>query len=98
MVVNPISSTAQVASTCQSTVHRVLTRNKFHPYKLKMVHQLSDIDPDQRLEFYANLVGETLVEKSVGVRCFVENVQFFVSTPKVPVPTPGLMEMLTLKM
>ncbi|KAJ8942892.1 hypothetical protein NQ318_011305 [Aromia moschata] len=23
------------------------------------------------------------------VQCFVENVQFFVSTPKVPVPTPG---------
>ncbi|KAJ8933861.1 hypothetical protein NQ318_012432 [Aromia moschata] len=38
----------------------------------------------------ANLVGETRVEKSVVVRCFVENVQFFVSTPKVPVPTPGL--------
>ncbi|KAJ8942723.1 hypothetical protein NQ318_017022 [Aromia moschata] len=38
----------------------------------------------------ANLVGETFVEKSVVVRCFVENVQFFVSTPKVPVPTPGL--------
>ncbi|KAJ8963382.1 hypothetical protein NQ318_018859 [Aromia moschata] len=37
----------------------------------------------------ANLVGETRVEKSVVVRCFVENVQFFVSTPKVPVPTPG---------
>ncbi|KAJ8947663.1 hypothetical protein NQ318_009547 [Aromia moschata] len=36
----------------------------------------------------ANLVGETRVEKSVVVRCFVENVQFFVSTPKVPVPTP----------
>ncbi|KAJ8949558.1 hypothetical protein NQ318_016188 [Aromia moschata] len=35
-----------------------------------------------------NLVGETRVEKSVVVRCFVENVQFFVSTPKVPVPTP----------
>ncbi|KAJ8955181.1 hypothetical protein NQ318_009077 [Aromia moschata] len=25
----------------------------------------------------ANLVGETLVEKSIVVRCFVENVQFF---------------------
>ncbi|KAJ8939219.1 hypothetical protein NQ318_014920, partial [Aromia moschata] len=37
----------------------------------------------------ANLVGETRVEKSVVVRCFVGNVQFFVSTPKVPVPTPG---------
>ncbi|KAJ8953773.1 hypothetical protein NQ318_015431 [Aromia moschata] len=37
----------------------------------------------------ANLVCETRVEKSVVVRCFVENVQFFVSTPKVPVPTPG---------
>ncbi|KAJ8944794.1 hypothetical protein NQ318_003662 [Aromia moschata] len=38
----------------------------------------------------ANLVRETRVEKSVVVLCFVENVQFFVSTPKVPVPTPGL--------
>ncbi|KAJ8947597.1 hypothetical protein NQ318_010109 [Aromia moschata] len=36
----------------------------------------------------ANLVGETGVEKSIIVRCFVENVQFFVSTPKVSVPTP----------
>ncbi|KAJ8961794.1 hypothetical protein NQ318_021397 [Aromia moschata] len=37
----------------------------------------------------ANLIGETRVEKSIVVLCFVENVQFFVSTPKVPVPTPG---------
>ncbi|KAJ8947847.1 hypothetical protein NQ318_009992 [Aromia moschata] len=37
----------------------------------------------------ANLIGEKRVEKSVVVPCFVENVQFFVSTPKVPVPTPG---------
>lgn len=53
MVVNPTSSTAQVASICEvskSTVHRVLAKNKFHPYKLKMVHQLSDDDPDRRLE------------------------------------------------
>ncbi|KAJ8951021.1 hypothetical protein NQ318_006406 [Aromia moschata] len=42
-----------------------------------------------KVSVYANLVGETCVEKSVVVLCFVENVQFFVSTPKVPVPTPG---------
>ncbi|KAJ8954907.1 hypothetical protein NQ318_016847 [Aromia moschata] len=40
-----------------------------------------------RISVDANLVGETRVEKSIEVRCFVENVQFFVSTPKVPVPT-----------
>ncbi|KAJ8942991.1 hypothetical protein NQ318_001715 [Aromia moschata] len=44
--------------------------------------------PDALADADANLVGETRVEKSVVFRCFVENVQFFVSTPKVPVPTP----------
>ncbi|KAJ8941601.1 hypothetical protein NQ318_012947 [Aromia moschata] len=44
----------------------------------------------------ANLVGETRVEKSIVVRCFMENVQFFVSTPKGPVPTPVLIICLML--
>ncbi|KAJ8952757.1 hypothetical protein NQ318_008072, partial [Aromia moschata] len=47
----------QVASTrevSQSTVHRVLTKNKFYPYKLKMMHQLSDDNRDRILEFCEN--------------------------------------------
>jgi hypothetical protein len=54
MVVNPTSSSTKVVSICEvskSTVQRVLAKNKFHPYKLKMVHHLSDDDPDRRLEF-----------------------------------------------
>ncbi|KAJ8950736.1 hypothetical protein NQ318_011228 [Aromia moschata] len=52
--------------------------------------QQAGFEPARIIAWNANLVGETHVEKSVVVRCFAENVQFFVSTPKVPVPTPEL--------
>lgn len=53
MLVHPTPSTAQVESICevsQWTVHRVVAKNTFHPYKLKMVNQLSEGNLDQNLE------------------------------------------------
>lgn len=57
IVVNPPSSTEQAASICEISrrLHGILTNNKFHPCKLKMVHQVSDDDPDWKLEFCENI-------------------------------------------
>lgn len=83
IVVNPSSSTAQVASTSgvsRSTVHRVLTKNKFHPYKLKMVHQLSDDDPDRRLQFCENMSTKILQQPDyVRTICFSDESTFFLN-------------------
>ncbi|XP_018369530.1 PREDICTED: uncharacterized protein LOC108765352 [Trachymyrmex cornetzi] len=42
---------AQQTSICKSSVHEVLKANKFHPYKIKYVQELSEGDFDRRLEF-----------------------------------------------
>ncbi|KAJ8909747.1 hypothetical protein NQ315_014016 [Exocentrus adspersus] len=58
IVVNPQQSTAHVADACQvspSTVWKLLKRNKFHPYRNQMLHQLTEDDPDRRVEFCENM-------------------------------------------
>lgn len=35
----------------RSTVHRILKSIKFHPYKVNLIHELNEDDPDRRIEF-----------------------------------------------
>lgn len=54
LIINPMQPTSRVAAECEvspKSVQRVLKRSKFHPYKLKMLHELTEDDPDRRLEF-----------------------------------------------
>lgn len=51
---NPHKPTREVAGDCdvsKSSVLRVLKKEKYHPYKIQMVQELNDDDPDRRLQF-----------------------------------------------
>lgn len=51
---NPHSVSSEVASNndvSQRTVLRVLKKEKYHPYKIKLLHELNEDDPDRRLQF-----------------------------------------------
>ena len=52
LVVNPMQPTSLVAAECEvspKSVQRVLKSNQFHPYKLKILHELNEDDPDRRI-------------------------------------------------
>jgi len=53
------------------SVHKILKVNKFHPYKIKLVQELNDDDPDRRVEFC-----ETMMEMISQNPRFLENTVF----------------------
>lgn len=58
---NPQSSVRNLArhhGISHSTVWRLLRKEKFHPYKIKLLHELNEDDPDRRLNFC-----ETMMER-----------------------------------
>lgn len=80
---NPQQSTAELADqhdVPRSTVHKILKINKLHPYKLKMVHELSEDDPDRRLQF-CDLMTERLQQNQIRVSniCFSDESTFFLN-------------------
>lgn len=40
------------------SVHKILKAHKFHPYKIKLVQELNDDDPDRRLQFCEIMLNE----------------------------------------
>jgi transposase len=59
-VEDPQTSTRSVANICnvsQMSVVRLLKKNKFHPYKIQLVHELNEDDPDRRLQFCEEIEG-----------------------------------------
>lgn len=53
------------------TVHNLLTAEKWHPYKIQLVQELNEDDPDRRMEFC-----QTLMDRSNQNPLFVENILF----------------------
>lgn len=71
---NPHISSRQIAtenSLSKSTVLRYLKKNKFHPYKINLVHELNEEDFDRRMEFC-----EVMMERCNNDPQFVEHVAF----------------------
>lgn len=57
---NPHSSTRQLAldnNISQGTVLNILHKEKFHPYKVKLVQELSEDDFDRRVQFCEEIMG-----------------------------------------
>lgn len=51
---NPHTSTRQIAlnhDIDHSSVVKLLSKEKFHPYKPQLIHELNEDDPDRRLQF-----------------------------------------------
>ena len=36
----------------KSTIHKIMVEEKFHPYKLQMLHHLNEDDPNRRMQMY----------------------------------------------
>lgn len=54
MVVDPRQYTIHIKDVCQVssyTLRKTLKKNELHPYKIQMVHQLTENDLDRRVKF-----------------------------------------------
>lgn len=47
---------AQVHEMDNKSVHKILTKHKFHPYKMSLVQELNEDDPDRRLQFCEDMM------------------------------------------
>ncbi|KAJ8962824.1 hypothetical protein NQ318_001224 [Aromia moschata] len=57
---NPQSTSTLVASeneVSQTTVLRILRKENYHPYKLQLVQELNEDDPDRRLQFCETMMN-----------------------------------------
>ena len=73
-VENPHESSRSVAlqqDIDQKSVLKILKVNKFHPYKMKLVQELNEDDPDRRIEFC-----ETMMEMITQNPIFLQNIVF----------------------
>lgn len=51
---NPHATTTEMArheNVSQSFIAKFLTKMKFHPYKARLIHELTEDDPDRRIQF-----------------------------------------------
>ena len=57
---NPHTNSRAVAADhdiCHTSVLKYLKIHKWHPYKVRQVHELNEDDPDRRVEFCANMMA-----------------------------------------
>lgn len=57
---NPHKATQELAldhEVGKSSVKRILKKEKYHPYKIKLIHELNEDDPDRRIEFCETLMN-----------------------------------------
>ena len=83
MVVSPQQNTKDVADTCnisRSSVKKILKCNKFHPYNMRIVHELTEDDPDRRLQF-CEIMAQKMEENPNYLRhiCFSDESTFFLN-------------------
>lgn len=59
------------------TVHKVLKISKFHPYKIKLIHELNEDDFDRRMQF-CDTIQQKIVEDPYFVKhtCFSDEATF----------------------
>lgn len=61
VAVNPhasVRSTALEVGISKNSVHRVLKKHKFHPYKIQLHQEINDDDPDRRLQFCEEMIQQ----------------------------------------
>lgn len=80
---DPHSSVRRVAAATRlsvGSVHRVLKMNKFYPYKLKPVQELSEDDFDRRIEF-CEIMTEKINQNEININnvCFSDECTFYLN-------------------
>ena len=72
---NPHTSTKQIALNTNidhSFVVKLFKKEKYHPYKVQLIHELNEDDPDRRLQFC-----KELMLRCDETRNFLNNILFF---------------------
>lgn len=80
---NPTMSTRQAGmqtGLSHESVRKVLKRHKFHPYKMKILHELGDDDPDRRIEFCEAMTQRITAEPQLVKNiCFSDECTFYLN-------------------
>lgn len=80
---DPTTSTRKLAEESgfsRTTVRRVLKHHKFHPYKIHLVHEINEDDPDRRLQFCEMMTDKINTNANFLFNiCFSDECSFFVN-------------------
>jgi len=80
---NPHMSLNKIAQEVQispRSVGRILRQNRFHPYKVQILHKLNDDDPDRRLQFCEEMISRIDANPDfIRNICFSDEATFFVN-------------------
>lgn len=71
---NPHTSISKLSlyhNVSKRSVRRILSKNKFHPYKVHLVQELNEDDPDRRMQFCQEMMNHIDINAN-----FVNNVVF----------------------
>jgi hypothetical protein len=62
------------------SVHKVLRLNKFHPYKMQPIHELTEDDFDRRIEF-CEIITDKINRNEISVKniCFSDECTFYMN-------------------
>lgn len=75
-----LSEMAETSGISSRSVARILKAHKFHPYKMKLIHELNDDDPDRRLQFCEQFMQLCNEDPTLSSRiCFSDEATFFLS-------------------
>lgn len=81
--IDPTLSTRQAAAATglsHESIRKVLKLNKFHPYKMQILQELGDDDPDRRIQFCeivtARITAEPRLVKNI---CFSDECTFYLN-------------------
>lgn len=79
--VDPRQSLRNVARACglsRGTIHTILKANKFHPYKVQLHQELSEDDPDRRIQFCETVLDVIRADPGYLQHvCFSDEASFF---------------------
>jgi hypothetical protein len=75
-----LTSLSRESGVSRTTVSRILHRHKFHPYKIKMIHELNEDDFDRRME-YCEILSERVIETPnlLYKICFSDECTFYLN-------------------
>lgn len=75
-----IRTLAQKHEVAATAVFREFKKNKFHPYKIKLVHELNEDDPDRRMQFCETVQLQVREEPEFLKNiCFSDECSFFLN-------------------
>lgn len=81
--VDPTSSTrklAEISGIPRSSLQRILKQHKYHPYKIHLVQELNEDDPDRRIQFCEEMSERSLNNPNfLYSTCFSDECTFFLN-------------------